>query len=109
MPNAAVPRGDGPDDGGAAMTNVPAPWITASGWSPSVCARHGRPPQSRTTVRFISKAPGWAFPLILLGAIVYLIVLSIVRKTVVASNWPYCEQCRALRRQRLLTGLGLLV
>jgi len=91
------------------MTNVPAPWITGGVWSPNVCARHGRPPQSRTTARFISKAPGWAFPLILLGAIVYLIVVSIVRKTVIAANWPYCELCRSVRRQRLFAGFGLLV
>jgi hypothetical protein len=96
------------DDEGAAMTNVPVPWI-AGGWSPGVCSRHGEPAEIRGRTRFVSKAPGWAIPFILLGGIVYVIIVSAVRKTVQAPNWPFCDACKGLRTRRLLIGLGLLL
>jgi hypothetical protein len=88
------------------MTNVPSAWLAT--WAPSVCSRHGEPATVRLKTRFISRAPGWALPLIIFGGIVYLIVVSAVRKTVWAQNWGYCPACISLKNKRLYIGLGVL-
>jgi hypothetical protein len=91
------------------MTSLPAYWTNAGYGVPNVCARHGEPATRRTKTQFISKPPTWAIPLAILGLIIYLIVVMAVRKTITVQNWPYCDQCRNLKLQRLLGGLGGLV
>ncbi len=87
---------------------LPANWVAAGYGVPDVCARHGEPAQERKRVRFVSKPPQWAYVLILLGAIVYLIVVSSLRKTVIAPAWPFCVRCREFRNRMLAIGLGVL-
>jgi hypothetical protein len=91
------------------MTSVPAQWAATGYGLPGVCARHGEPATQRVNTRFVSRAPAWAIPFILLGALPYLIVVMAVRKTVNAQNWPYCAQCQAQRQRNLIIGVGGLV
>ncbi|WP_344615606.1 hypothetical protein [Dactylosporangium salmoneum] len=89
------------------MIQIPAQQV-AAGHMPHVCPRHGEPAIEMKKMRLISKPPKWAPPLILLGGIVYAIVVMMVRKTVQAAAWPWCEQCKASRARMLGIGLGVL-
>ncbi|MBU2666964.1 hypothetical protein KOI35_25975 [Actinoplanes bogorensis] len=93
------------------MTRIPANFVS-SGWGiPTVCAKHGEPAvpaASQKKVQFISKPPAWSYALILLGALPFLIVVLVTRKTVVASAWPFCAQCDAARKRGLFITLGLV-
>jgi hypothetical protein len=86
---------------------VPAGRV-AGGQVPPICAKHGQPAAMTKKLRLISKPPGWAFALIILGALPYLIAVLATRKTVIAPQWPFCDQCKAERSRVLGIGLGIL-
>ncbi len=90
------------------MVDIPAQWVAAGHGVPDVCARHGEPAVRRQRVQLISRAPGWALPLIVFGLLIYALVVFAVRKSVVAPAWPFCAQCLDARRRRRRTGLVLL-
>lgn len=89
------------------MLSIPAAQV-AAGHLPHICARHGEPPAEMKRIRFVSKPPPWARFLILAGGIVYLIVVSAVRKKIEAPAWAWCAQCKAQRSRMLGIGLGVL-
>jgi hypothetical protein len=89
------------------MLSIPAAQV-AAGHLPHICARHGEPPAEMRRIRFISKPPSWAPVLILAGGIVYLIVVSALRKKIEAPAWAWCAQCKAQRSRLLGIGLGVL-
>jgi hypothetical protein len=76
---------------------------------PAVCSRHGEPAVLRKRVKFQSKPPGWAYALLLAGAVPFLIVVMVMRKEVQAEAWPFCEQCRQMHKKRTLLGLVLFL
>jgi hypothetical protein len=53
-------------------------------------------------VTFLSSIPGWTYITILAGLLVFAIVVLVIRKQVVATAWPLCEQCVRERRRNLL-------
>ncbi|MDI6103734.1 hypothetical protein QLQ12_34480 [Actinoplanes sp. NEAU-A12] len=75
---------------------------------PDLCSRHGEPASLRKPVKFWSKPPTWAYFLILLGALPFLIVTLVMRKEVQAQAWPFCPQCEKLHRNRLIIGISLI-
>jgi hypothetical protein len=87
---------------------IPAQWVSAGQGLPDVCVRHGLPATERRRIRLISRAPGWAIPLILFGAVIYLIVVMAMRKIVIAPAWPFCGQCQQDRARLQRIGLVLL-
>src|SRR5690348_4449100 len=89
------------------MLSIPAGQV-AAGHLPHICARHGEPPAEMKRIRFVSKPPPWAPVLILAGGIVYLIVVSALRKKIEAPAWAWCAQCKAQRSRMLGIGLGVL-
>jgi hypothetical protein len=89
------------------MLSIPAAQV-AAGHLPHICARHGESPVAMRRIRFISKPPPWAPVLILAGGIVYLIVVSSLRKKIEAPAWAWCAQCKAQRSRMLGIGLGVL-
>ena len=89
------------------MLSIPAAQVTA-GHLPHICARHGEPPVAMKRIRFISKPPPWAPFLILAGGIVYLIVVTSLRKKIEAPAWAWCAQCKSQRSRMLGIGLGVL-
>ena len=66
----------------------------AAGQLPGVCARHGEQGE-RTPVRLVSRPPDWAYPLAIIGVVIFVIVVYLTRKVVVAPGWPLCRRCRA--------------
>src|SRR2546430_7500914 len=91
------------------MVQIPAQWVSAGQGVPDLCVKHGLPSTQRRRLRLISKPPGWALPLIVFGAIIYVIIVTAVRKTVIAPAWPFCDECKRQRSRFLLIGLGLLI
>lgn len=89
------------------VVTIPAAQV-AAGQLPHVCARHGEQPIEMKNIRLISKPPPWAPLLILAGGIVYVIVVSAMRKKVQAPAWPLCAQCKAQRSRNLGIGLGVV-
>ncbi|MEV4351141.1 hypothetical protein AB0J83_42330 [Actinoplanes sp. NPDC049596] len=90
------------------QVHIPASYIT-SGWgTPSVCARHGEPAVEHKKTRFISRVQGWAYLLLLAGALPFLIFVLATRKTVEAAAWPFCARCARDRKKGLAIGLALL-
>jgi len=89
------------------MIQIPAAQV-AAGHLPQVCAKHGQPATGTKSVKIISKPPAWAAVLIIVGVLPYLIVVMLLRKTVPAPAWPWCEQCTAERKTRLSVGFGVL-
>jgi hypothetical protein len=88
---------------------IPASYV-ASGWGiPKVCVRHGEPATAHKGVRFISRIPGWAYLLLLAGALPFVIVAYAVRKEVRAQAWPFCMRCAHDRKNRLWIGITLMV
>jgi hypothetical protein len=73
-----------------------------------VCARHGEPEIMRRKVKFRSKRPDWLYPLIAVGVILFVLIDIAIRDTLVVAGWPFCAQCRKLRLQRILSGIGLV-
>ncbi|GAB3828479.1 hypothetical protein ACFPIJ_51515 [Dactylosporangium cerinum] len=89
------------------MIRIPASRV-AAGALPQVCAKHGHAAIETKAVKIISKPPVWAAPLIIVGALPYLIVVMALRKTVKAPAWPWCEECASERKTRFSVGFGLL-
>ncbi|MER7276119.1 hypothetical protein ABT369_16845 [Dactylosporangium sp. NPDC000244] len=89
------------------MLRIPAAQV-ANGHLPHVCPRHGEPAIEMKRMKLISKPPSWTPVLILLAVIVYVIVVTILRKTVQAPAWPWCAQCKAARSRNLAIGLPVL-
>src|SRR5690348_11032235 len=89
------------------MLSIPAGQV-AAGHLPHICARHGEPPAEMKRIRFVSKPPPWAPVLILAGGIVYLIVVTALRKKIEAPAWAWCAQCKSQRSRMLGIGLGVL-
>ncbi|WP_433048769.1 hypothetical protein [Dactylosporangium sp. CS-033363] len=89
------------------MLRLPAGQV-AAGHLPHVCPRHGEPAVEMRPMKFISKPPSWAPILILAAVIVYVIVVTAMRKTVQAAAWPWCEQCKASRSKLMGIGWGTL-
>lgn len=87
---------------------LPAQWVFAGYAVPQVCARHGEPAAGVKT-RFRSRTPGWAYALLALGVVPYLIAVAATRTTIVAPSWPFCAQCKALRTRNLILGLSGIV
>jgi hypothetical protein len=73
-----------------------------------VCSRHGNPGVRTQRTRFVSRPPGWAYLLLLVGALPFIIVALVLRKTADVRGWPICNDCRARRRTMLLAGFGTL-
>ena len=92
----------------AVEVRIPAQFV-ATGWgTPTVCTRHGEPAVERKRVNFVSRTPGWAYVLLLVGVIVFIIVASAIRKTVATAAWPFCAKCNAERKRGLTIGLSIL-
>jgi len=92
-----------------APVQLPASWLDAGYNIPSCCVRHGGPVAVTRKVQFISRPPAWAFLLIIAGALPFLIVTLVMRKTATPQAWPFCAQCQGQRAKRLGIGFGLLV
>ena len=89
-------------------SQIPVGWVATGQGVPDVCARHGEPAVERRKVSISSRPPGWSYFLIFVGVLLFVIVTLVLRKTVVAPNWPFCERCKELRSRWIRTGLGLL-
>jgi hypothetical protein len=74
------------------------PWLLEHGDLPLVCVRHGRAAVGLQKVTVQSRPPAWAYPFLLAGVVIYLIVTSSIRVDV-TGGWPMCDRC-AQRRQR---------
>jgi hypothetical protein len=79
---------------------VAAGYVVA-GWTPEVCVRHGRRPVATRKATFLSPIPLWMYATILAGLLIFVILVSVLRKKVVAPAWPLCDQCLAERRRNL--------
>ena len=75
----------------------------------SLPTRHGEPAVLHKPVKFISKPPGWAWALIVAGALPYLIAVMLLRKEVYAPSWPFCARCQQMHKKRTLIGAGLFL
>lgn len=86
-------------------------WLVTSGLGlPPVCAPHGAPGPFGAKARIESKPPAWAYLLLLLGAVPYIIVATVVTKRVQAPLWPVCPQCTKQQQTLKLVGaLALLM
>ncbi|MFD0578300.1 hypothetical protein [Dactylosporangium darangshiense] len=60
------------------------------------------------SLRFSSRPRPWAYALIPLGLLFFLIAVVVMREDVWAPRWPWCGRCGVLRVVRLLAGLALL-
>jgi hypothetical protein len=89
------------------MIRIPAARV-AAGHLPQVCPKHGHATTETKSVKIISKPPAWTAVLIILGVLPYLIVVMLLRKTVPAPAWPWCEECSAERKTRFSIGFGTL-
>ena len=92
----------------AVEVRIPAQFVATGRGLPTVCTRHGEPAVERRRVTFISRNPGWSYVLLLAGVIVFVIVASAIRKTVVAAAWPFCARCTEERKRGLSIGLGVM-
>ncbi|SNY40468.1 hypothetical protein [Paractinoplanes atraurantiacus] len=90
------------------QVHIPAQFV-ATGWgTPTVCARHGQPAVEHKKTRFISRVQGWAYLLLLAGALPFLIFVFATRKTVESPAWPFCAQCAQRRKKGLTIGLSVI-
>src|SRR5262249_22509319 len=78
-------------------------WVFAGYGVPRVCARHGEPAVGVKTL-FRSRTPGWAYALLALGVLPFLIAVHATRKSMLAPSWPFCARCKALRTRNLVLG-----
>ncbi|OLE25584.1 MAG: hypothetical protein AUG44_15615 [Actinobacteria bacterium 13_1_20CM_3_71_11] len=90
------------------MVNIPAQWVAAGYGVPDICARHGLPATRRLRLRLISRPPGWALPLLIIGVVIYWIVVAALRQTVIAPAWPFCHECEQARKGLRRVGLTLV-
>jgi hypothetical protein len=73
-----------------------------------VCSRHGNPAATYRKGQFNSRPPVWAYPLVVFGAVIFLVVVLATRKSVSAPRWPFCPACAKQRRTLLSSGLGMV-
>jgi hypothetical protein len=104
----AVESMDG-ESGMGKEVRIPAAYVSTGWGTPAVCARHGATATGHKPVRFISRVPGWAYPLLVFGGVVFLIVVLVLRKEVRAARWPFCPRCSHERMNRLVIGIVLAV
>ncbi|MDP9239814.1 MAG: hypothetical protein M3O55_04135 [Actinomycetota bacterium] len=88
---------------------LPAAMVTSGAGIPDVCSRHGDPAVRGRRVQFISRPPGWSYILLLAGALPFLLVSMVLRKTLFAPRWPYCYACNHRIRFSRLGALALLL
>lgn len=81
---------------------LPARMVVTPGGLPDICPRHGRIAVRQRKVTFASRPPLWAYLFLFLGFVPLLIVALVVRKTLTAPNWSFCDECLARRRSRLI-------
>ena len=79
---------------------VPSAWM-AQGYLPPICARHGGRATRVLRRNFYTRVPPWAYLLLLVGVLVFVIVALTVRTTV-STRLPGCERCSAERRRFVL-------
>lgn len=89
------------------MVRWPAHWARAGYGVPKVCVRHGEPEVVRPKVKFRSPRPDWLYVLLLFGVLPFFLLSMVLQQAITVAGWPFCEQCRAMRRQRLALGIGL--
>ena len=73
----------------------------AAGAAPDRCCRHGQRAAATRRTTFQSRLPWWVYLTIIPGLLVFIVVATVVRKTVKAQAWPYCRTCLAQRRRDL--------
>ncbi|MBB5866905.1 hypothetical protein F4553_000284 [Allocatelliglobosispora scoriae] len=88
---------------------IPAHRVVAENGLPDVCAAHGNPATVRMETRIESSPPGWVWATLPLGLLVFFILRAALRRSVTAPSWGFCRDCLVTRRNRLVTGLALLV
>lgn len=89
---------------------LPTHMVVSGVGVPSVCTRHGDPAVDRPKTIFQSRPPAWSYLLILIGALPFVVVVMVLRKTVTAPGWPLCARCRGRRRAlRLVAGALFLL
>lgn len=88
---------------------LPAAMVTSGAGIPAVCSRHGDPAVRGRRVQFISRPPGWSYVLLLAGALPFVLVTMVLRKTLVAPRWPYCYRCNNRIRFSRLGALVLIL
>ena len=87
---------------------LPASLVSSGEGIPTICSRHGRESTTASKCRFVSRPPRWTAVLLLAGALPYLIVVTALRKTVLAPYWPLCGACTQRKRSLLFGGLATL-
>jgi hypothetical protein len=80
----------------------------AAGVAPDRCCRHGQRAVVTRRTTFQSRLPWWTYLTILPGLLVFILVATLVRKTVKAPAWPYCRTCMAQRRRDLTAMWGAI-
>jgi hypothetical protein len=93
---------------GAEFAQIPAAVVASGNGMPGCCAKHGQPVALTKKLQLISRPPTWTYVLVLAGALPWLIVVMMLRKTVVAPAWPFCADCVGGRTKQLGIGLGVL-
>jgi hypothetical protein len=89
------------------VVTIPAGQVEA-GHLPHVCARHGEQAIEMKKIRLVSKPPPWT-AILIFSVILYVIVVTAIRKKVLAPAWPWCAKCKAQRSRNLSIGLGGVV
>jgi hypothetical protein len=87
---------------------IPAGLVQNGSGVPAVCSRHGEPASLHKPVKFWSKPPSWAYLLILLGALPFVIVSLVLRKEVQATAWPFCPRCASQHKNRMIIGFSMM-
>jgi hypothetical protein len=93
---------------GVVPAYVPAAVVATGNGMPACCTKHGQLRTLAKKLQLISRPPGWSYALLLLGALPFLIVTMIMRKTVTAPAWPFCDDCVSARKKGVGIGLGVI-
>jgi hypothetical protein len=88
---------------------LPAEMVRTAAGLPAVCTRHGEPAARRTRTTFQSSPPPWAFILLVVGVLPFLIVTTAMRKQLVCAAWPFCARCVSSIRTLRWVSLGLIL
>jgi hypothetical protein len=87
---------------------LPAHMVLTPGILPDLCARHARLAARQRKMTFSSRPPRWIYIFALLGVVPLLIAALVVRKTLVAPSWSFCDECLARRRKLGFSALGVI-
>jgi hypothetical protein len=85
---------------------LPATMVLTPGALPDLCPRHGRLAARQRMVTFASRPPLWVYLLLCGGVLPMLIAYMVVRKTLSAPVWSFCDVCLG-RRRSLLIAMGV--